>query len=223
MDVDCLPRAANRIADRIDRRDYSCESSLVNSSRLVVLAALNDYGPMHGHQIRHKAQENRTQLWSDVAVGALYGALGRLQREGLIEAIRTEREGNYPERVIYAITEEGQRSLRVVIHDTLQTVVHHFDPFDLALAHSGPIEADQLSTLLQNRSGELHVRRNTLQHVLDFFSQWLNTAEAEVIRHVLMRLDADIAWHESVIDRVPDIARESHEIRPGEQAKEAPS
>lgn len=195
----------------------------MNSSRLFVLAALNDYGPMHGHQIRHKAQEDRTQLWSDVAVGALYGALGRLQREGLIEAIRTEREGNYPERVIYAITEEGKRSLRVVIHDTLQTVVHHFDPFDLALAHSGPIEADQLATLLQNRIGELHVRRNTLQHILDFFSQWLNTAEAEVIRHVLMRLDADIAWHESVIDRVPDIARESHEIRPGEQPKEAPS
>ena len=195
----------------------------MNSSRLFVLAALSDYGPMHGHQIRHKAQEDRTQLWSDVAVGALYGALGRLQREGLIEAIRTEREGNYPERVIYAITEEGKRSLRVVIHDTLQTVVHHVDPFDLALAHSGPIEADQLATLLHNRIGELRVRRNTLQHILDFFSQWLNTAESEVIRHVLTRLDADIAWHESVIDRVPDIARESHETRPGEQPKDHPS
>jgi len=84
MDVDCLPGAANRIADGIHRRDYSRTSSLVNSSRLFVLSALNDFGPMHGHQIRHKAQENRTQLWSDVAVGALYGAVGRLQREGLI-------------------------------------------------------------------------------------------------------------------------------------------
>lgn len=195
----------------------------MNSSRLFVLAALNDYGPMHGHQIRHKAQEDRTQLWSDVAVGALYGALGRLQREGLIEAIRTEREGNYPERVVYAITDQGRRSLKVVIDDTLQTVVRVFDPFDLALAHSGPIEADQLATIMRNRIGQLQVRRNALQHVLDFFAEWLNTAEAEVIRHVVMRLDADIAWHESVTDRVPDIARESHQTRPGEQPKDHPS
>ncbi len=192
----------------------------MNSSRLFVLAALNDYGPMHGHQIRHKAQEDRTQLWSDVAVGALYGALGRLQREGLIEAIRTEREGNYPERVIYGITDEGQRALRVVIDSTLQTVVKDFDSFDLALAHSGPIEEDYLTTLIRNRIGQLLVRRNALQQLPDYFSQWLTTAEREVVRHVVMRLDADIAWHESVLDRVPDIARESHETRPGEQPKD---
>ena len=175
---------------------------------------------MHGHHLRLQAQEERTQLWTDIAPGALYGSLRRLQREGLIEPIRTEREGNYPERVVYAITTEGHRVLRLVVDDALRTVVDDFDPFDLALAHTGPADEQQLAATIRHRTDELRVRRNALQHQLDFHSEWLTTAEAEVIRHIMTRLDADIVWHESVIDRIPAIARESHEPRSCQQPEE---
>ncbi len=178
---------------------------------------------MNGQQVHRKAHEDRTQRWSDGAVGARYGELSRLQRAGLIQAFRAQREGLTPEWVNYAVIEEGKRSPRVVLQDMLPSAVHHVGPFDRALAHSGPIEAAQLATLLRNRIGELRVRRDSLQHVLGIFSPWLSTAEADVIRHVLMRLDADLAWHESVIDRVRDISGESHGTRPGEQPKEDPS
>ena len=169
---------------------------------------------MHGHQIRLKAQEDRTQLWTDIAPGALYGVLGRLQREGLIEAIRTERQGNYPERVVYAITPDGVRALAAVRDYALRTVQEAFDPFDLALAHTGPIKEERLATMIQNRLDELRVRRNVLQHQREASAPWLNTADTQVLLHVIMRLDADIAWHESVLEHVPTIARESHEPPP---------
>ena len=200
--------------------DYSCESSRVNSSRLFVLATLAERGPMHGHQLRLQAQEDRTHLWTDIAPGALYGVLGRLQREGLTEAIRTEREGNYPERVVYRITDEGRRALRIVRDNALRTVVTTFDPFDLALARSGPVDELLLATTIERRLDELLVRRKALQHQLDVYGQWLNTAETEIVRHSVMRLDADIAWHESVMARVPDIARESHPGPPIPTTKE---
>ncbi len=202
--------------------DYSCESSRMNSSRLFVLATLAERGPMHGHQIRLQAQEDYTHLWTDIAPGALYGVLGRLQREGLTEVIRTEREGNYPERVVYQITDEGRRALRIVRDDALRTVVRSFDPFDLALARSGAIAEHRLTTTIEQRLDELLLRRKALQYQLDVYGQWLSTAETEVVHHSVMRLDADIAWHRSVMGRVPDIARESHDGPPGPATKETP-
>jgi DNA-binding PadR family transcriptional regulator len=79
----------------------------MNSTRLFILGSLTRRGPMHGHQIRRAAQVDRTELWADVKPGSLYGALHRMAAEGVIEAVRTEREGNLPARTIYAITEEG--------------------------------------------------------------------------------------------------------------------
>lgn len=68
-------------------------------------------GPMHGHQIRNQAQSDRTEHWTEVKVGALYGALKRLAGEGLIAATRSERQGNFPERTVYEITPQGRELL----------------------------------------------------------------------------------------------------------------
>src|SRR5258708_37529844 len=67
---------------------------------------------MYGHQIRRDARADRTELWSEVKPGSLYSALHRMQAEGLIEPVRTEQQGNLPERTVYAITGEGRRELR---------------------------------------------------------------------------------------------------------------
>lgn len=186
----------------------------MSSSRLFILAMLDRHGPMHGHQIRHKAQEDRTALWTDIAPGALYGALGRLQREGLIEAVRTERQGNYPERVVYAITPDGWRALQTVRDDALRTVEDVFDPFDLALTLTGPITEDRLTTLVRNRIDEIRVRRNVLSAQREAAARWLTVADDVGLGHVLARLDADVLWHESLLDRIPDIVRESHRTPP---------
>ena len=77
---------------------------------------------MHGHQIRRAAQLDRTELWADVKPGSLYGALRRMADEGVIEALRTERVGNLPERTVYAITDDGRRELfalrQAILRDT---------------------------------------------------------------------------------------------------------
>jgi DNA-binding PadR family transcriptional regulator len=37
-------------------------------------------------------------LWTDITVGSLYGAINRLAAEELIEEVRVERAGAYPQR-----------------------------------------------------------------------------------------------------------------------------
>ena len=63
----------------------------VSSIRLFILGTLSASGPLHGHQIRQQAQSDRTEIWTDIQVGSVYGALKRLANEGLVRELRTER------------------------------------------------------------------------------------------------------------------------------------
>ena len=51
---------------------------------------------MHGHRLRLQAEHNRVNLWTDITVGAVYGAMKRLAAEGLLRESGREQEGNRP-------------------------------------------------------------------------------------------------------------------------------
>ena len=80
----------------------------MNLTRLMALGILARSGPSHGHHIRRVADVTNVGEWGGVSVGALYRELRAMEREGLVEAARTEKVGNRPERTVYAITAEGQ-------------------------------------------------------------------------------------------------------------------
>ena len=100
----------------------------MSSIRLYILGALADEGDMHGHQLRQLAEKEHVDEWTDISVGALYGALKRMHAEGLIDEVRTEREGAYPERQVWTITESGQIALGKLRYDGLTQIVARADP-----------------------------------------------------------------------------------------------
>ena len=122
----------------------------MSSIRLFVLDALARRGDMHGHQLRLLAEEEHVHLWTDISVGALYGALKRLAGEGLLAEVRTEREGGYPERQVYGITDEGRVALAGLQQAALEQVVLKPDPFDLGLSRPDPDRLDDLPAALEH-------------------------------------------------------------------------
>ena len=88
---------------------------------------------MHGHLLRLIAERMKVPLWTDISVGAVYGAMKRLAAEGLLKEQSREREGNRPTRQIYEITDTGRRVLTELRREGLSEVWFKFDPFDLAL------------------------------------------------------------------------------------------
>src|ERR1700712_75858 len=106
---------------------------------------------MHGHQLRLRGEREHVQEWTDISVGALYGAIKRLAAEELIEEIRQEREGAYPERIVYAITDAGRQSLGIMRGDMLREIVMKPDPFDLAMSRLDSNRLDELEPLLRVR------------------------------------------------------------------------
>jgi DNA-binding PadR family transcriptional regulator len=109
---------------------------------------------MHGHQLRRVAEMINIERWGDVKVGALYGAIHRLEAEELIHPIRSEQEGRFPARTVYAITDEGRSELAILRSKALQEARLAPDPFDVALTFvDAPLE--EVEPLLAQRRGAL--------------------------------------------------------------------
>lgn len=178
----------------------------MSSIRVFILGTLAASGPLHGHQLRHQAQVDHTELWADVHVGSVYGALKRLANEGLVREVRTERVGNRPERTVYEITREGRRALAVVRDEALRQLDSHHDPFDLALTQSRDLPEETLAQIAENRLAGLRVAESSLRQRAESADIYLNEAERMVLRHQIERAVAEVRWHEELLARMPKIA-----------------
>jgi DNA-binding PadR family transcriptional regulator len=181
----------------------------VNPTRLFVLGALARHGPMYGHQIRRDARTGRADLWSDVRPGSLYGALHRLAAEGLIEPVRTEQSGNRPARTVYAITAEGRLELKTLRDEALSEVGLRPDPVDLALVMSSDLADDVLHGYVEDRIRALDTQAASYAHHGERAWPDQTVADDLVVEHTRLRIEAELAWHRMVLDRVGKLTADS--------------
>ena len=177
----------------------------MSSIRLYILGALADEGDMHGHQLKQLAEKEHVDEWTDITVGALYGAIKRLAAEGLIEEVRVEREGAYPERQVWTITHAGRIALGTLSYDGITEILSRADPFDLALSRFGSDQYEQLPQLIAARLARMRAALATKEAHTASITQYLTPLEEFVMSHRVARLKADIAWHEQLVERLPDL------------------
>ena len=163
---------------------------------------------MHGHQLRQLAEKEHIDEWTDISVGALYGALKRLAAEGLIDEVRVEREGSYPERQVWGITTAGRIALGKLRYDGLTEIVVRADPFDLAVSRLDLTKLDEVPVILRNRLAQLRVALAQDQAKIDSISRYLSALELMVMTHRADHLRADITWHERLLSRLPELLAE---------------
>ncbi len=175
----------------------------MSSIRLFILDAFERHGEMHGHRLRQEAERERVGLWTDISVGALYGAIKRLAADGHLEAVRAERDGQRPERQIYAITDLGRQALAVLRREALADVVLRPDPFDLALTRTGPVDHEMLAESIMAR---LTTLRRMLAERIDLnlrAGPYLSPLEVHALAHREHVLRSEIAWHEAFLEQLP--------------------
>ena len=163
---------------------------------------------MHGHQLRQLAEKEHIDEWTDISVGALYGAIKRLAVESLIEEVRVEREGAYPERQVWGITTAGRIALAKLRYQGLTDIVTRADPFDLALSRLDLTKLDEVPKLLQNRIAQLKVALAADEAKIESISHYLTPLELMVMTHRAVHLKTDIAWHEKLVSRLPELLAE---------------
>jgi DNA-binding PadR family transcriptional regulator len=177
----------------------------VSSIRLFILGSLAQRGPMHGHGLILLAEEEHTDLWTDFAPSAIYGAIKRLASEGLISEERVERQGKYPERQIYRISGPGQAALDELRKRGLSDIVIKPDPVDLAITRLDPLLLDELPEIIRDRLDRLRATLDESEIHLRSITHFLTVAEVWAMRHQASRLRGEIAWHEDLLAALPEI------------------
>ncbi|MGC9671257.1 PadR family transcriptional regulator [Planosporangium sp. 12N6] len=74
-----------------------------------VLLGLLAAGPRHGYELK-RAHDERLPRAKPLAYGQVYSTLGRLERDGLVEAAGQDQAGG-PERTSYTLTAAGRAEL----------------------------------------------------------------------------------------------------------------
>ncbi|MEN3538175.1 PadR family transcriptional regulator [Microbispora sp. ZYX-F-249] len=177
----------------------------MSSIRIFILGALRERGPMHGHQLRLLFEEERLDMWTDITVGGLYGAIKRLAAEGLIEPVRTEQVGAYPERKVWQITDAGARALSSLRLSGLREIVLRPDPFDLVLTRLDPQHREDLPAIIDARVASLETMLAEYEAHAGTVARYLTPAETLAMRHRVVRLRAEIAWHRELVSHLPGL------------------
>jgi DNA-binding PadR family transcriptional regulator len=185
----------------------------MSSIRLFILGSLAQRGPMHGHGLLLLAEEEHIDEWTDFAPSAVYGAIKRLSAEALILEDRVEKQGNYPERQIYRISDDGQRALDELRLEGLSSIVIKPDPFNLALARLDPDALDSLPEILGRRVARLRATYETSERHLAEISHHLSIAEQWSMRHQLARWKSETEWHELLLEALPEIIADEQRLQ----------
>ena len=173
----------------------------MNLTRLMALGILAQNGPSHGHHIRRVADVTNVGAWGGVSVGALYRELRSMEREGLIEAARTEKVGNRPERTVYAITAEGHLELTTLREQAIRPLSSGLDPIGVALLFAADgMDREELRRTLRARRDMLAIAAG--QTAADreqlIAKGFLDVLAAAVMRRGVMTTEAEIRWHDEL-------------------------
>lgn len=186
----------------------------MSSIRLFILSSFDELGPMHGHRLRLEAELEHVHLWTDISVGAVYGAMKRLATEGLLRESGRERKGNMPTRQLYEITDAGRRALADLRREGLRDVWFKYDPFDLALTRTDSQTLDDLPSVLAERLDKVRSLLAESKRVNEEAREYITLTEEWAVRHTEYRLEAEVTYLTDLLAAATDIVSDKHNPRP---------
>lgn len=166
---------------------------------LTVLGMLGG-GPLHPYAIQSRMKAWGKDRVVDVSQRAtLYKTIERLHAAGLITVSKTERDQRFPERTVYALTEEGVRVGREWLTEMLATPRNQFPDFPAALSFLFGLTPDEALAALERRARLLRESVAELDRELQSEAgpPRLFLIETEYVRVVTA---AELEWVDRILD-----------------------
>lgn len=119
---------------------------------LTVLGMLGG-GPLHPYAIQRQMKAwGKDRVVNVSQRASLYRTIERLQEAGLVTVLQTERDQRFPERTVYALTDDGWREGRKWLADMLATPRNEFPEFAAALSFVFGLPPAEVQTVLERRA-----------------------------------------------------------------------
>lgn len=123
---------------------------VANPLAFAVLGSLSERS-MHPYEISSMLKARGKEGSIKLNYGSLYSVVAALEKVGFIEAVETLREGNRPERTVYAITELGRTEFTDWLTELLGTPAQEFSQLEAGLAYLPAFAPDRVVELLEQR------------------------------------------------------------------------
>lgn len=169
---------------------------------VLVLALLHEQ-PMHPYQLHQTLVERGDTRIVRVNPGAVYHGVERLERDGLVEAVGTDRTGKRPERTTYRITDAGRAAFAERVASLLGDEHPAYPLFSVGLAEANELPADvvveQLTRRRDRKTGNLAGLEASYGAVRELGLPRRYLLDAE---HDLAVLRAEIAWLDATLEEL---------------------
>lgn len=137
-----------------------------NPLALAVLVLL-DERPMHPYEMATTLRERSKHDSIKLNYGSLYTVVEALQRDELVTAQETVRDGRRPERTIYAITEAGKVIMVDWLSELVRTPAKEYPQFEAGLSLMSALSPKDALRLLKSRELTLTVEMSRNDAVRD--------------------------------------------------------
>jgi DNA-binding PadR family transcriptional regulator len=167
---------------------------------LAVLAMLTE-APLHPYRMQQLIKaRGKDEVINVSQRNSLYQTIDRLLRGDLIAVRETSRDGAFPERTVYEITEGGRDTCRLWLREQLARPAHEFPAFPAALSFLPVLSPEDVCRQLETRIGalerELARSDQTNDHAYAMQVPRLFLLEGELVR---AKLVAELDWVRSVV------------------------
>lgn len=175
-----------------------------NLLALAVLSYLSQR-PMHPYELGRTLREHGDERSIKYNHGSLYMVFQQLERAGFVSALETTREGQRPERTVYALTDAGRRELRDWLRELVEEPRHEYPHFVAALSLIAALRPDEVVELLAVRLRRLTDERAQTRELADrALAGGVHPLFLVEEDYRLALLDAEIAFVERFVERITD-------------------
>jgi DNA-binding PadR family transcriptional regulator len=189
------------------------------SYSLILLGLLAEQ-PRYGYELKQTIEQRNFAEYVRLSGGGLYYTLRKLCDDGDIEEQTVEREGNYPDRHTYRITEQGRERFQHLLRNTLEDLAgrRFYDPVDAALAFSGTLDPAEVVARLRRQADQVRPRLTQLRALHELQAALIGYVDLYsrlIVDHAIHRLAASLEWLETVSAQIEaTAARAPEQLRP---------
>lgn len=199
------------------------ETSRLTPVAVMILATLRE-ADMHTYELVRLLKERRDDRLVPLQKGTIYHTVARLERDGLLEEVGVDRDGNRPERTTYTLRDAGHRAVEEWVRAELPQIDRASD-FRVALSEAHNLDRDEVIDLLDRRRALLVASVEEHRSGLDLATERETPEQFLVeLQRQSALLDAELAWQDSLrarladrslpwgIDEIPEHIKKKHRV-----------
>ncbi|MEV6103964.1 PadR family transcriptional regulator [Streptomyces sp. NPDC051940] len=175
-----------------------------NPLALAVLSYLSQK-PMHPYELSRTLRDHGDDRSIKFNHGSLYMVVQQLAKAGFVAEQETVREGQRPERTVYALTDAGRAELRDWLREMLEEPGFEYPRFVTALSLIAALPPSEVVSLLRGRLYHLAVAQEETTKLIDgVLAQGVPELFVIEEQYRLAQLRTEARFTEEFLKRVQD-------------------